>query len=161
MTATVRRTINSPEEVTGLEDSVKSNFRKLFHEWIFFQMKMVRGEDLSMPQLFMLRYLYYNKPKDQSSIASFMGVSRPTISGIMDRLEKSGYIRRSRDGRRSDRRRIDVSLTRKSLDLFERFESFTTFIIDDFLNSIPKEAMMHLNETMLGLAERLKKIEVD
>lgn len=147
----------SEEEI--INESLKSNFRQLFHEWIFFQMKMVREEGLSIPQLFMLRYLYYNKPRDLSSIASFMGVSKPSISGIMNTLERDGFVKRTRDGRRKDRRRTDVSLTKKSLDLFRRFEDLTTFIIDDFLDSIPKVAMVNLNSTMIALAERLKNID--
>lgn len=150
---------NSSGSEDELRKSVKSNFRKLFHEWIFFQMRIVRGEDLSMPQLFMLRFLYYNRPKDMSSIASFMGVSRPTITGIMNTLEKDGFIRRTRDGRGRDRRRTDIILTRKSLDMFSRFENLTMFIVEDFLGSIPEDAMVNLNSTMLSLAEKLKEIE--
>ncbi len=161
MTSAARKGAISAEKEVTLQDSLKSNFRELFHEWIFFQMKMVREEDLSIPQLFMLRFLYYNRPRDLSSIASFMGVSRPTITGIMNTLEKDGFIRRTRDRRGRDRRRTDVSLTQKSLNLFSRFESLTTFIIEDFLSSIPEEAMLNLNDTMIGLTERLKDLQMN
>lgn len=142
-----------------LRESLKSNFRRLFHEWIFFQMRVVRSEELSIPQLFMLRFLYYKRPGDLSSIASFMGVSRPTITGIMNTLEKDGFIRKTRDRRSRDRRRISVNLTQKSKDLFSRFEDQTTFIIEDFLGSIPEDTMVNLNDSMLSLADRLKETE--
>ncbi len=136
-------------------DVLKANFRRLFHGWIFFQMKLLRDEGLAIPQLFTLRYLYYNRPKDLSSMADFLGVTKPTVTGIVRTLERDGFVRRRHDSR--DRRRIDITLTGKSLGLFERLEGMTTFVIDDFLESIPAEAMKNLNETMTHLTERLSE----
>lgn len=141
------------ENIT-LQEELKSNFRQLFHEWIFFQMKFVRDEGLAIPQLFTLRYLYYNKPKDLSSIADFMGVSKPTVTGLMNTLEKEGFVRRGHD--EEDRRRIDIVLTGKSLELFKRFEAKTTFVIEEFLNSVPEDSQMKLNETMIMLGKKLR-----
>lgn len=139
----------------NLEEAVKTNFRKLFHEWIFFQMKFIREEGLAIPQLFTLRYLYYNHPKTLSSIADFMGVSKPTVTGIMNTLEKDGFVRRMQDP--DDRRSIDLVLTKKSLDLFCRFETRTKFVLDEFLQSVPQDSISKLNCTMTGLAEKLRE----
>lgn len=137
-----------------LQESLKSNFRQLLHQWIFFQMKFVRDEGLAIPQLFTLRFLYYNKPKDLSSVADFMGVSKPTVTGLMNTLEKDGFVKRVHAS--EDRRRIDIVLTEKSLALFRKFETKTTFIIEEFLNSIPEDSQMKLNETMTALEEKLR-----
>ena len=139
----------------SLQEDLKANFRKLFHEWIFFQMKFVRDEGLAIPQLFTLRFLYYNKPKDLSSIADFMGVSKPTVTGLMNTLEKDGFVKRVHGS--DDRRRVDLVLTEKSLELFKRFESKTTFVIDGFLNSIPEDSLLKLNDTMTALGENLRE----
>lgn len=117
-------------------------------------MKFVRDEGLAIPQLFTLRYLYYNKPKDLSSVADFMGVSKPTVTGLMNTLEKDGFVRRAHD--EEDRRRIDIVLTEKSLELFKRFEAKTTFVIEEFLNSVPEDSQVKLNETMTTLGEKLR-----
>lgn len=144
----------NPEDIS-LQEELKFNFRQLFHEWIFFQMKFVRDEGLAIPQLFTLRYLYYNKPKDLSSVADFMGVSKPTVTGLMNTLEKDGFVRRAHD--EEDRRRIDIVLTEKSLELFKRFEAKTTFVIEEFLNSVPEDSQVKLNETMTTLGEKLRE----
>ena len=114
-----------------IADSVKGSFRNFFHQWIFLQMKFIREEGLAIPQLFTLRFLYYNRPKDLSSLADFMGVSKPTITGIMNTLEREGFVRREHDT--EDRRRVDMVLTQKSLDLFSKFESLTTFVLDELV----------------------------
>lgn len=149
---------NAMETVNGidqLKERIKLNFRKLLHEWIFFQMKFIREEGLAIPQLFTLRYLYYNRPKDLSSIADFMGVSKPTVTGIMNTLEREGFVRREHDP--DDRRRIDIVLTEKSLGLFRRTESMTTFVFEEFINSIPEDSLEKIGDTMTAIAKELRE----
>ena len=138
----------------NLADSVKGNFRNFFHQWIFLQMKFIREEGLAIPQLFTLRFLYYNKPKDLSSLAEFMGVSKPTITGIMNTLERDGFVRREHDS--VDRRRVDMVLTEKSLDLFSRFETMTTYVLDELVASCPTESLAKLNDTLISLGGKLR-----
>jgi MarR family transcriptional regulator for hemolysin len=137
-----------------LSDSVKWSFRNFFHQWIFLQMKFIREEGLAIPQLFTLRFLYYNKPKDLSTLADFMGVSKPTITGIMNTLEKEGFVKREHGV--EDRRRIDMVLTQKSLDLFTKFESLTTYILDELVASCPENSLENLNRTLVALSNKLK-----
>lgn len=137
-----------------LADSVKGSFRNFFHQWIFLQMKFIREEGLAIPQLLTLRLLYYNKPRDLSSLAEFMGVSKPTITGIMNTLEREGFVQREHDI--EDRRRIDMVLTTKSLDLFSKFESLTTYVLDELVASCPPDSLENLNATLLSLGEKLR-----
>ena len=137
-----------------IADSVKGSFRNFFHQWIFLQMKFIREEGLAIPQLFTLRFLYYNRPKDLSSLADFMGVSKPTITGIMNTLEREGFVRREHDT--EDRRRVDMVLTQKSLDLFSKFESLTTFVLDELVASCPEDSLENLNSTLISLGNRLR-----
>lgn len=134
----------------------KSNFKELLREWIFFQMKFVRREKLAIPQFFILRYIYYNHPENLTSIADFMGVSKPTVTGIIGTLERDGYLKREMN--REDRRNIDIVLTEKSENLFSSFESMTTFVIEEFIHSIPEEELIKINDTMSGLASRLREV---
>lgn len=141
--------------IDGVDESLISNFRRFLHEWVFLQMKSVREEGLSIPQLFTLRYLYYNKDKNLSSIACFMGVSKPAVTGLINTLEKEGFVKREHN--LVDRRKIEIVLTRKSLALFGKFESRSIFVIDEFLQSIPKDSLAQLNKTMVLLTEKLNQ----
>ncbi len=144
----------APQE-GDLSDSVKGSFRNFFHQWIFLQMKFIREEGLAIPQLFTLRFLYYNKPKDLSTLADFMGVSKPTITGIMNTLEREGFVRREHDI--DDRRRIDMVLTQKSMDLFTKFETLTTYVLDELVASLPEKSLQNLNDTLITLGNKLKE----
>src|SRR3990172_9577640 len=53
--------------------------------------------DLTMPQLKVLLALYLDGPQTCGSLASTLGLSLPTMTGILGRLERRGYLQRSRD----------------------------------------------------------------
>jgi DNA-binding MarR family transcriptional regulator len=65
--------------------------------------------DLTMPQLKVLFSLFVDGPLPCSSLAEAMGVSLPTMNGVLERLKERGLIVRRPD--RHDRRRILNSLT--------------------------------------------------
>ncbi len=117
-------------------------------------MKFVRKEGLAVPQLLMLRYIYYTRPENLSAIAEFMGVTKPTVSGIMATLEKDGYV--IREINPGDRRIVNILPTAKSEDLFKRLEAMTEFVIDGFVQCISDDDLRRLNESMIILTEKLR-----
>lgn len=60
-------------------------------------------------QIFSIMAVYENGPCRLSKISRFMQISAPTATGIVDRLLKSGYVRRKPDP--ADRRAVLVDLT--------------------------------------------------
>jgi DNA-binding MarR family transcriptional regulator len=65
--------------------------------------------DLTMPQLKVLLLLGRHGSAPVSWLASRMDVSPPNITGILDRLEQRGWVRRMSDPR--DRRVVRIVLT--------------------------------------------------
>ncbi len=142
--------------MTQKQAELKKNVTKLFQEWILPYVKMSRGEGLSIAQMFVLRYLTTDKPKDLASMSEFLGVSKPTVTGIMNTLEKEGFITRKRD--REDRRRIETTLTQRALDVFIRFETLSDFLINGLIQSLPVDLLSKLNENILSLTEKLSEM---
>ncbi len=122
---------------------------------MFFQMKFVRREGLAVPQLLILRYVYYTHPENLSSVAEYMGVTKPTVSGIMATLEKDGYIKREVNP--GDRRIVNIVATEKSADLFRRLEEMTEFVVDGFVKCISDDDLRRLNESMVLLTDKLRQ----
>ena len=96
----------------------------------------------------------------QNDLAIKLKVSKASIGTSLRRLEKSGFVKRSRD--KSDTRCIRISLTQKGLDYarwceidFEMIymtmlESFNAEERDTLLKLIPE-----INKNLSGLKERL------
>jgi DNA-binding MarR family transcriptional regulator len=78
--------------------------------------ELARGK-VSFPQFFLLGHLCSQGPSGMSRIAELMGHSTPAATGLVQRLEKLGYARRSHD--RNDRRKVSVSATSKGSRLVE------------------------------------------
>ena len=125
---------------------LRSNFRQLIHELIIFNNRIIRKEGLAMAQMVVLKHLQYDSPKSVSSIAQSLGVSKPTVTGIMNTLEKDGYITRNRDG--ADRREVIISLTDKSRKLFDSLESQGGYLMDELFSSIPQRDIENFSNAM-------------
>lgn len=90
----------------------------LVSEIISYHSHTLKLEHLKLPSFFIMNYLHRNGPQNLSSLASVTGVSKPTITSIVDKLESHGFVTRQVD--EEDRRRFAVVLTPKALDKIER-----------------------------------------
>jgi DNA-binding MarR family transcriptional regulator len=84
-------------------------------------MGMLMGElshdRLSFPQFFLLGHLCSQGSIGMTRIAELMGHSTPAATGLVQRLEKLGYVIRSHEV--EDRRKVTVSVTPKGTRLVE------------------------------------------
>ncbi|WP_300702757.1 MarR family transcriptional regulator [uncultured Brachyspira sp.] len=69
---------------------------------------------LTSSQMDILMFLYHNEEKviNQRDIENFLGLSNPTITGTLYRLEKKGFIKRKVS--LDDKRYKEIYLTAKS-----------------------------------------------
>ncbi len=70
--------------------------------------ELARGK-VSFPQYFLLGFLAQQKHLTMSEIAAKMGHTTAAATGLVDRLEKIGYVRRTHAS--DDRRKIEVQIT--------------------------------------------------
>lgn len=76
--------------------------------------ELARGK-VSFPQYFLLGFLAQQKHLNMSEIAARMGHTTAAATGLVDRLEKLGYVRRTHAS--DDRRKIEVQITPAGLSL--------------------------------------------
>ena len=75
-------------------------------------------DNISFAQFFLLSYLASSKELTMTDIAKKMGHSTAAATGLVDRLEKLGYMERTHAI--DDRRKVMVRVTSKGLDLVSR-----------------------------------------
>lgn len=79
-----------------------------------------------------------------SDLAGRTRFTRSTVTGLLDTLEKDGFVRREREG--GDRRRVDVVLTEDGRarflailpDHFRRIQAFLSGVTDDDLERLDR-----------------------
>ena len=75
-------------------------------------------DNISFAQFFLLSFLTTSKEMTMTDIARKMGHSTAAATGLVDRLEKLGYMERTHAV--DDRRKVMVRITPKGLDLVSR-----------------------------------------
>ena len=92
------------------EDMFRASHNQVPRDW--------HRVDLTMPQLKVLFSLFVDGPLPCTSLADAMGVSLPTMNGVLNRLTQRSLIVRQVD--QTDRRRVLNALSRRGHRLIER-----------------------------------------
>jgi len=106
----------TPEEQQRMYRVVNS-YREVHH--LFFQklLKAAQPYGLTPGQLLVLRVLDEHPHITLAELAKHMHLGSSTVSGIVDRMEKSGLVARERV--RDDRRAVSLSLTARGAEVRE------------------------------------------
>lgn len=92
-----------------LEDEIVSALRRIVRAIDLQSRRMVEECGLTGPQIVVLREAGRLSGSSISALARAVSLGQPTVSGILDRLEAQGLVRRKRSTQ--DRRSVYVSVT--------------------------------------------------
>ena len=101
-----------------------------------------------------------DQPTSPSMLASQIGVTRATMTGLIDGLAKDGLIKRHMD--KKDRRRYNLKLTRQGIELLENLLPDYWSRIFNLMSGLTKEEEKALVWLLNKVAERtdaLTKVE--
>lgn len=119
MTATPRRTgrtrrtpaLPLPDEATQIVDGLRRVVRAIE----LYSQEVYKGFGLTGPQLWALKTLSRRGALATTDLAKALAVQPSTLSVLVDRLEKRGFVRRDRP--REDQRFVEITLTPKGAAL--------------------------------------------
>ncbi len=116
-------------DATSVCDDVLIAIRRIIQRIDLHSKRLVKQFGLTGPQLIILREIQQAGEITASDISKAISVSQATVTGILDRLEKRGYLVRKKSDR--DRRRVLVKITSAGEHLLAAApplmqESFTT-----------------------------------
>ena len=97
------------------EESILRSLRRIIRGVALYNKHLASHYDITGPQLVCLRYLSLMAPTTPSRLASAASLSKATITGIVDRLEKRGLV--TRDRSTTDKRKVDLRLTEAGKEL--------------------------------------------
>ena len=86
-------------------------------------------------------------------ISRRLGITEKTITGVVDRLEASGHLKRERDV--ADRRVVRVHLTEAGLDVFHQIDSVVSTKLRRILGVLDADDRCSLLRILETLRERL------
>ena len=101
---------------------------------VFVQRTQAAGFDLTPIQYAALEAIHENPGIDQARVAEMIGYDRATIGGVIERLEKKGWIRRLVS--EQDRRARELSLTTKGNKVRANLEPIIQDLQQDILQPL-------------------------
>ena len=97
--------------ISEFADRISELMPVIMKEYVKHQVIEFDKLKITMPQFFILDLLNRSGGSNMSDLAKFINVTTAAMTGIIDRLERGGYLARSSDP--DDRRIILVKLTAK------------------------------------------------
>ncbi|MGA2518267.1 MAG: MarR family transcriptional regulator [Thermodesulfobacteriota bacterium] len=97
---------------------IMQSLRRIFKAIQDYSHEVSEKFGITGPQLWALKTIFQNESLSLSDLSERMYLHPSTITGVIDRLEKKGYVTRNRD--RVDRRVIYVQLTAQGKKLAKK-----------------------------------------
>lgn len=146
--------MSADEELVGRILGLAEEFYRVGHysaprEWW--------SEDLTMPQLRVLLTLFNDGPCHSGALAEALGVSLPTTTGILARLQRRGLIVRSEDP--ADRRRVISQLTDSGQELMQRLWASGQDWLARLLRGMSRTELAGVEQALVVLIDALKRQE--
>lgn len=110
--------------------------------------------NLTQTQIFTIVTLAEKSPVRLSELSHAMNISAPTVTGIIDRLAKLGYVKRVPDSR--DRRAINVVLTTKGKNVARKLKSTIKRKWKGLLIRLPKKDQEHYVRILSNIQRNIK-----
>jgi DNA-binding MarR family transcriptional regulator len=114
--------------------------------------KELNRNNLSYSQFFLLTYLTNEDFLTMTDIAKKMGHSTAAATGMVDRIEKLGFVERAHAS--EDRRKIMVRIATKGVEIVSRMRNEIANDLAGMLSSIDDEATVALEHTKRAISSR-------
>lgn len=114
---------------------------------------VVKDVELTKPQLITLSQIYKG-PKSIGEITEATYLSYSTVSGIIDRLERDGWVERVRDT--NDRRVTWIKKTEKANQFKDIFQTYEQTLFDSVFQRLSEEEIASIQHSIEVLIEEFQ-----
>ncbi|AYF54838.1 MarR family transcriptional regulator [Clostridium novyi] len=109
---------------------------------------------LTVPQITAIKFIAHRKQVTSSELSEEMSITKATVSGIIDRLEKMNIIKRVRS--KEDRRIIYIVFSDEGLNLAKDIRDIMNNCFENIFNNVSEEELVNIENNLSSL---LKVVE--
>jgi DNA-binding MarR family transcriptional regulator len=142
-----------------LEDQIVVALRRITRAIDLRSRTLLQDYGLTAPQLTTLRAIARLEPASAGAIADQVHLARPTVTGILDRLERRGLIRRARGER--DRRSVAISLSDEGRAVLQRAPSLLQDQFQEGLLRLPEWERTQILATLQRIADMMDAAKIE
>ncbi len=147
-------------------EAATSDIEVLFRILMFSQQLITTMEKhfgrygLTKSKFHILAFLYFRRKQndsDLSTLANMLCVTKSTVTGLIDGLEKTEIVERYTD-KEKDRRKIFIRLTQKGIEMFRQVFPHHLNKVAGLLEVIDKDESEVITKSIVKLEEQLNKL---
>jgi DNA-binding MarR family transcriptional regulator len=110
------------------------------------------AQELTFGQMRLLYLLSTHGPSPMSRVAEWLSVGLPSASGVVDRVERHGFV--ARRHREDDRRIVECQLTDKGRDLIAEIGGLRREAVHQMLAVLSDEELAQMSQLIRTVRER-------
>jgi DNA-binding MarR family transcriptional regulator len=118
-------------------------------------MPIFRQKQLSIAEISVLIWMNRRPACRATELATMIGIPTSTVTGILDRLEKRGFLERSQDP--NDRRSIQITATPKTRELVAELKAPMESMLREAFRSMPDSRTRRLIQDLRFILETLEQ----
>lgn len=151
----------SPRSVTTVDpaENILRALRRIIRAVDLSSRRLASEHGLTGPQLVCIREIQRSGPMSAGGLARAVALSPPTVTGILDRLERAGLVRRDR--REDDKRQVTVSLTDEGADMVQRTPLPLHEQFLEQLNGLDPEELEAIEDVLDQVVRMLEADQID
>lgn len=112
------------------------------------------GSGLTHQQLIVLKFVAHNKKINISQLCKEMYLSKGTVSGIVNRLEQAGYIKKIKY--ESDKRNTYIEFSEKGLKFAKDFRVKIESAFENLFDNLTEEEKEDIVKSLILIKEKIK-----
>ncbi|KEI10427.1 MarR family transcriptional regulator [Clostridium sp. K25] len=109
---------------------------------------------LTVPQITAIKFIAHRKQVTSSELSEEMSITKATVSGIIDRLEKMNIIKRVRS--KEDRRIVYIVFSDEGLNLAKDIRDIMNNCFENIFNNVSEKELVNIENNLSSL---LKVVE--
>lgn len=145
----------------NMGDEILKALRRILRRVTLHSRQLLKDTGLTLPQVLCLRAVADSADghATQVELSRMLQLSQPTVTGILDRLERADLVKRERST--TDRRKIGISLTAQGR---VRVADLPTPLQEEFLarlGELPRNEQVALHQSLSRIVELMEAQAID
>jgi len=128
--------------VENYSEQILANIRQIIRAIDLHSKSLVKRYGLTGPQLLVLKELNREQTQTIGTLSANISLSQATVTSILDRLERQGFVSRVRQT--SDKRKVSITLSEKTQRILD---SQPNLLQEEFIDNF--ESLANWEQTML------------
>lgn len=119
--------------------------------------KNLKDSELTHQQIMVIKLIAHNKQVNISQLCDELSLSKGTVSGIVQRLEDAGYVKKIKY--ENDKRNTYVVFSQKGLEFAKEFRYKINESFDKIFENFTEDEKHDVRENLLKLRDKIKEVK--